>query len=232
MSEYWGVKPEYLTLPTRESECNERRTAALKLLSLLHHRKDSAPQFNEQTGFNERTGWTKWIMGNLSRLENREEFYSYARNYANVCEERTAHEGEYMTIDFCWAEGKTPNRIVLAVESELDDSKKREREIQKDFEKLLAVKSPYKLLVYSSTRENKKLDDVQKLTHGDIVGALEESLKNYGHHLLGETYIFVDYVGNSGDHGNFEARMWQPSANGEQKNTKLETIKESEYASL
>jgi hypothetical protein len=48
-----------------------------------------------------------------------------------------------MTLDVTVEEKISLWRIVLAVESELDDSRHRDMEILKDFDKLLAVKSTF-----------------------------------------------------------------------------------------
>jgi len=106
-----------------------------------------------------------------------------------------------MRLDFCCEEKVYPKRIILAAESELDDSKVRGERVEQDFEKLLAVKSPFKLMVYSSAREG--------CTNLAIVEKLELNIQNYGHHLMGETYIFMDYNEHSGKNGSFIAHTWQ-----------------------
>jgi len=101
----------------------------------------------------------------------------------------------------------------LAVESELDDSRHRVNEILKDFEKLLAVKSAFKLLIFSSQKRG--------FTNEEIRRKLENDLNCYGHHLRGETYIFIDYNEDSGVNGSFIAHIWQSGSNGLQEQSKL-----------
>ena len=94
------------------------------------------------------------------------------------------------------------------MESELDDSKNQGTEIQHDFEKLLSVKAPFKLMIYSS-----------RLGNADaILENIMLSIVNYGHHLLGETYMFIDYSENNPEkiHGSFIASIWQPKSSGRQ----------------
>jgi len=98
-------------------------------------------------------------------------------------------------------------------ESELDDSRHRVNEIQKDFEKLLTVKSAFKVMVFSSQKTD--------LTNEIVLRKIQESLVGYGHHLLGETYIFIDYNEHSGVNGSFIAYTWQPTSNGPHEIAKL-----------
>lgn len=106
-------------------------------------------------------------------------------------------------------------RIILAIESELDDSRRRAKEIVNDFEKLLAVKSPFKLMIFSSQKTG--------FTNVDIRNELKKSIDGYSHHLLGETYIFIDYNENNveGINGSFIAHIWQSESNGPQKPVKF-----------
>lgn len=133
-------------------------------------------------------------------------------------------EGEFMRLDFCCEEKVYPKRILLVAESELDNTKARGKRIEQDFEKLLAVKSPFKLMVYSSAKE--------RYTNSVIVESLGLNLKNYGHHLLGETYIFMDYKEHSGKNGSFIAHTWQPYKSGKQVKLSKIALTESQSAPL
>jgi hypothetical protein len=106
-------------------------------------------------------------------------------------------------VDFIWEEEAHPNRILLACESEWSSDKFGKEtnwaKVEEDFEKLLVIKAPFKLLVFSSNSQPNQSDDSDRnfiAKHAKC--KLEDSLKRYGHHLPGETYIFVDFPYNSG----------------------------------
>jgi hypothetical protein len=52
---------------------------------------------------------------------------------------------------------------------------------------------------------------------------LQESLDGYGHHLCGETHLFIDYNedNDEGINGSFIAHIWQPEQNGIQKSVEF-----------
>ncbi|MGA2888535.1 MAG: hypothetical protein ABSE51_10830 [Terracidiphilus sp.] len=104
---------------------------------------------------------------------------------------------------------------MLVVESEIDDTKYRRQPIEKDFEKLLAVKSLFKLMIFSTEKRG--------FTNDNAIEAFGLYLEPYGHHLLGETYIFIDYNESNpqGVNGSFIAHTWQPEINGSQARVKL-----------
>jgi hypothetical protein len=186
MSDQWMIPESCRTLPGENSV--DRLGVAWQMISLLQGRIDSAPKVDS------RTEWTKWIKEGLFSLTSKEDFCFSPKEAGST-------EGEFMRLDFCCEEKVYPKRIILAAESELDDSKVRGERVEQDFEKLLAVKSPFKLMVYSSAREG--------CTNLAIVEKLELNIQNYGHHLMGETYIFMDYNEHSGKNGSFIAHTWQ-----------------------
>ena len=119
---------------------------------------------------------------------------------------------EFMNLDLMVEEKSSPRRIVATVESELATSN-RKGEIARDFEKLLSVKSAFKVMIFSAAKVG--------FTDERAKEALESDLRGYGHHLRGETYIFIDYNENSGDNGSFIAHIWQSRSNRQQKSAKL-----------
>lgn len=105
-------------------------------------------------------------------------------------------KGEFI-VDFEWEEKTHPHRILLAAESEWGTDRfgynTQWRPVEGDFEKLLAVKAPFKLLIFSS-------DYTTIGTDGCLDGnfpvefaqhRLKASLGGYGHHLAGETYDYL-----------------------------------------
>ena len=189
----WTASEECLTLPGEN--LGERLVKANSLIKLLRDRKSSAPVTDS------RKKWTDWIKKNLYEIMGSEEYLISPKDCAST-------QGEYLRLDITVEESKFPKRIVLAVESELDDSKGRRTAIEHDFEKLLAIKSSFKLMVFTTQR--------QDFTNEKALEMFEGSVNGYGHHLLGETYIFVDYNEDSGDNGNFIAHTWQPYKSGVQ----------------
>jgi hypothetical protein len=122
-----------------------------------------------------------------------------------IPENRQSTRGEFL-VDYLWEEKENGRRIILAGESEWGMDKygknPRWRPVEADFEKLLAVKSPFKVLIFSS---NCNLPDSQGEMDGDFsIGfakeRLEASLRRYGHHIPGEVYVFID--------GKFQSSIW------------------------
>jgi hypothetical protein len=202
MAELWEIPTSVRTLPGENLK--DRHRAAYELIQILRNPCSKAPLSDS------RAEWTLWIKTNLHRLISAREFYISPSSPSST-------KGEYLTLDMTVEERAFPKRIVLAVESEIIDTKYRGQEIEKDFEKLLAVKSPFKLMVFSSERYG--------FTNEKAVAMFERSLAGYGHHLLGETYLFIDYNENNveGINGSFIAHIWQPESNGTLKSAKLNT---------
>jgi hypothetical protein len=197
----WQVPADYLTLPGEN--LRERLLKAKELIELLRAKESTAPIPDS------RIDWTPWVKGNVHDLVDRNKYIVSPQHPKST-------KGEYLTLDICVEELRYPKRLLLAGESELDDSRNRKREIIKDFEKLLAVKSAFKFMVFSSEKDG--------ITNDVILKEIERGLDGYGHHLLGETYIFIDYNEDSGKNGSCIAHVWQPHLNGTNAPAKLVCI--------
>jgi hypothetical protein len=125
-------------------------------------------------------------------------------------------KGEYL-VDFVWGEKNLGQRVLLAGESEwaTDRYGKETRWslVEEDFEKLLSVKAPFKVLVFSS---DLNIAESLGALDGDFsIGfaktRLKASLKGYGHHLAGEVYVFIDFpaTGDPAGPGLFRSFIWQ-----------------------
>jgi hypothetical protein len=169
--------------------------AAKNLIQFLRERGPSAPYSDS------REEWTQWIKSNLYGLISSDRWVISPLS-------KTSTKGEYLTLDICVEERQFPRRILLAVESELDSGRNRLGEVLEDFEKLLAVKSAFKLMIFSSERNG--------VTNEVLVNGLNSDLEGYGHNLRSETYIFVDYNEDSGENGSFICHIWQSTSNGPQ----------------
>jgi hypothetical protein len=96
-------------------------------------------------------------------------------------------------IDFLWWDrrNESQQQMVLAVESEwynirpglTDASRLYAEEVAKDFYKLMVVKSPYKLMTFSS--EGGASRDL-------IVKRLEQDVATFVGHVKGEQYVLLD----------------------------------------
>jgi len=122
-------------------------------------------------------------------------------------------------VDYCWhdwANREVGNRLLLVCESEwgTKDRFGEEvcwQEVEVDFEKLLSVKAPFKLLIFTS---NFQLDEAQSREDGDFSieyarKRLSASLECYGHHLAGEVYVFLDFPRKCHEEGVYRLFIWQ-----------------------
>lgn len=122
---------------------------------------------------------------------------------------------EYL-VDFAWLEQSEGHRMIFACECEWASADYGRHTwwglVEEDFEKLLAVKAPFKVLIFSSTLEDKRTspDPQVDFTLATAKERLATSLTNYEHHLAGETYIFIDFpaTGKKGGNGSYEAFIW------------------------
>lgn len=199
--ETWSVSESLLTMPGENIP--ERLLKAAELIRLIRDMAATAPRSDR------REEWTPWVKSNLHGLIDH-------NNYVISPESHESTKGEFLTLDICVEERRFPKRILLAGESELDDTQNRRHEIVRDFEKLLAVKSAYKLMVFSSEKNG--------TTNEVILNEINRGLAGYGHHLRGETYIFLDYNEDSGENGSCIAHVWQPLSNGVNKPVKMECL--------
>ncbi len=132
-------------------------------------------------------------------------------------------EGEYL-VDFVWMEKRgLGGRVVLACESEwaLDrfGTQTSWHLVEDDFEKLLAVKAPYKLLIFSSVPEHRRnnSDPAVNFSIQTAKDHITKSLQNYWHQLSGESYILLDFpeTGDKDGDGVYDAYIWIAEKDGE-----------------
>jgi hypothetical protein len=104
--------------------------------------------------------------------------------------------GEFL-LDAVWWRRLTPHaveHIALAVESEFAGWAKNRNdvatEVIKDFEKLLVVKSPLKLMIFCSWY-GKRDTDLTPM-RDQIWSQLRQCIAQYSHHIEGEKYLFLD----------------------------------------
>jgi hypothetical protein len=113
-----------------------------------------------------RPGWTAAVKGVLKKLAGKD-YIVYPKP-------------EWL-LDVVWLHRKT-GAIHLAVESEWGN----EREVLDDFQKLLCVKSPLKIMIYYAY-------------DGSFVARFEKYMKVFDQHLEGENYVLVEFAAGPAD---------------------------------
>jgi|SRR5271157_249216 len=141
-------------------------------------------------------------------------------------------KGEFIA-DVTWAETRKEKRILLACEIEWGTgwhAKTSWPLVAEHFEKLLPVKAPFKVFIFSS---DDPPEGVKVIAEGDFSTEfakekLEASLKNYGHHLPGEVYIFIDFPRTHipDSPGKFRSFIWIAEEYGKAKAVVIKEVKE------
>ncbi len=150
--------------------------------------------------------WTKSVRGRFIDICTSD---CYA-----IPKDRCTKRGEFL-VDYIWEEKENGRRILLAGESEWGSDRYGKSHwylVEEDFEKLLAIKAPFKVLIFSSYCN---LGESQGAVEGDFsigfaMKRLEASLRNYGHHIPGEVYIFIDFpqTGDKNSTGIYQSFIW------------------------
>jgi hypothetical protein len=124
------------------------------------------------------TEWTRATKEALYELGKKKGFVVYA---SLRLKKEMLHE---WMLDVVWYSARRGS-VRLAVESELGN----EGNVCDDFEKLMCIKSPLKLLLVESGRKT-------------LVGKLEDYLAEFDQHVRGETYLLVDF--HDGQHESYK----------------------------
>jgi hypothetical protein len=141
-----------------------------------------------------------------------------AKRFSNLCPADceaapSASSSEYL-VDFTWMEKRDGKRVLIACESEWGSDRFGMHTlwglVEEDFEKLLSIKAPFKVLIFSSDRMQTDADSDVDFSFEHARIRLRKSLENYWHHLFGETYIFIDFPATHVQNGNgeYEAFCW------------------------
>lgn len=81
-------------------------------------------------------------------------------------------------------------------------------DIVHDFERLLAVKAPLKLMIFCSRQAGAEREDVLLRTDADaILQALGASLIDFTQHVEGETYVLLEHVESNATFHAYEFRV-------------------------
>ena len=144
---------------------------------------------------------------------------SVRKRFIEICPEgcyalpgdAVTRKGEYLA-DYTWAEKMNGKRVLLASESEWGSGRYGRvhwTPVEHDFEKLLAIKAPFKVLIFSSICEPYGSKQETDFTFEYAKQQIKASLQNYGHHEPGEVYIFIDFpqTRKSGS-GKYQSFIW------------------------
>lgn len=145
---------------------------------------------------------------------------SVRRRFIEICPEGCyalpgdplTRKGEYLA-DYTWAEEENGKRVLLASESEWGSGRFGRTHwtpVEHDFEKLLAIKAPFKILIFSSICDPYGTMQETDFSFDYAKEKLKVSLENYGHHIPGEVYIFIDFPQTrkpDGD-GKYQSFIW------------------------
>jgi hypothetical protein len=122
--------------------------------------------------------------------------------------------GQFLA-DVTWAEVDKEKRLLLACEIEWGAGwygRTLWSLVEQGFEKLLPAKAPFKVFIFSSdyTLKGPKRTAKGDFSIGFAKEKLKASLENYGHHIPGEVYIFIDFPQTrkpDGD-GKYQSFIW------------------------
>jgi hypothetical protein len=119
--------------------------------------------------------WTKAIKQSLYRLLH--------KDLTEVIFTNSSENAHEFLLDLIAWDRDDGEGIVLGMECEWLITP---TEIVSDFEKLLVIKAPLKLMMFASSGTSRSQEQILK--------ALDESLQRYKQHVQGERYIFVDFA--------------------------------------
>ena len=120
------------------------------------------------------TEWTKRIKESLRLIAEVQSFVVAPDPQNDECE---------FLCDFVWWKNRDLNDIVLAVESEWGDAS----QVWHDFGKLMVVKAPLKLLVFSTSNHARQSESVRETIESKY-------MMKYCHHIAGEQYLLLEFA--------------------------------------
>jgi hypothetical protein len=158
----------------------------------------------------------------FKKFDERDETWTLAvrRRLIEICpkgcyalpDDPYAAKGGYLA-DFAWLEEGRMKRLLLACQTEWGTGWSGGANwafVEHGFEKLLAIKAPFKVLIFSSVGKPYGTMEETDFSLEYAKFRLKASLRNYAHHLPGEAYIFVDFPQTrirNGD-GEYQSLIW------------------------
>lgn len=137
---------------------------AKRLHESVRHRLDPKAHFS---------AWTKQLFRSLEEIAKPFNYEVY----------RSGSEG--FLLDLIWYEQST-HAIVLAAEIEWAREETKHEPVSYDFEKLMQVKAPLKLMVFQTSSHHRETDAV--------IGNFSRLLNSFRSHLEGEEYLLVEFT--------------------------------------
>ena len=152
------------------------------------------------------TEWTAAVKHVLSMCGKRSGYHIHCSG------KEPSHE---LMLDVLWCFGNSArDGIALACESEWN----YEEEVSKDFQKLLVVKAPLKLLIYTGRESMAE----------PILARVKQEIELYPHHVDEEEYIFVGLDwGRTPEERMTYAHRYVVRGNGRQPNITLQSIEQA-----
>ena len=153
------------------------RTSSTELAQkLCHNVRDAVSPLGARTSDR---NWTYAVKQVLNQEGKRFDYEVWCSGIEGSC--------EWLLDVIWWKKRETGIGIALAVECEWG----ARQEVIEDFQKLLCIKAPLKVLIY---------DGGNIPEHGaEVRAAIEREMQAYHHHVTGETYLFLGF-GNVGQY--------------------------------
>jgi hypothetical protein len=153
-------------------------TSKIDVVELVHNLAHDVPQ---RAGSNpdSNSHWTISVRDVLHKIGREKGFRVESRRTEKKPD---CHEWLY---DVVWLPQPPHTAIELAAESEWGNP----GSVQDDFQKLLCMKAPVKVLLFAYKKGSK---DSSAIWDG-----LRDYMNDYPHHLAGETYIFMEFHADS-----------------------------------
>lgn len=132
-------------------------------------------------------------------------------------------EGSGLLTDYIWTELSGAKRVVFACVCEWGTGwfgRTNWGRVEAKFDRLLSVKAPLKLLIFSSCWRTDSSEPSTDFSFAYAKKMLaESSLQSHRHHLPGETYMFVDFPQTRRANGNgaYRSFLWVSERLGPQR---------------
>jgi hypothetical protein len=153
-------------------------TSNIDVVKLVHTLAHDVPQ-GASGNPDSNPQWTISVRDVLHKLGNEKGFKVESRRTKNNPD---CHEWLY---DVVWLRQPPHTAMEFAAESEWGDP----GSVQDDFQKLLCIKAPVKLLLFAFKKESNSSIAVWD--------GIRNYLNDYPHHLSGETYVFMEFHADS-----------------------------------
>lgn len=142
------------------------------------------------------------------------------RGYCSLPSDWVTAEHEFL-VNHSWIELGERRHILLAGQTEWGTGlygRAYWHKVRYSLERLLAVKAPLKVFIFSSLYESESPDSELNFSPDFAKNEIEACLKGYLHHLPGELYVFLDLpqTRQPGGDGEYRPYYWSARADARQ----------------